>query len=174
MLKEYSYDGYAESSQSFQQTPMLYLDPCLLSSTYLYLASIKPSWESAVCRLGLNVVTTAGKGWHEWNYVNYNNQTSTRFFQEPFPTRFRSFKPNKWNGKSGKTINKTWKQTRGVKTNQTKLRRMIPRTARSDNYYLVPQSAQWNKNKDNFLRVFTLHLISRCLFIFYVPCCWGL
>ena len=71
-----------------------YLDPCPLSSTYLYLASIKPRRESTDCRLGLNVVTTAGKGWHEWNYVNYNNQTSTRFFQEPFPTRFRSFKPN--------------------------------------------------------------------------------
>ena len=90
MLKEYSYDGSAESSQSFQHTWSQ------SPSTYLYLASIKPRWQSTVSSLGLNGVTTAGKGWHEWNYVNYNNQTSTRFFQEPFPTRFRSFKPNKW------------------------------------------------------------------------------
>ena len=87
MLKEYSYDGSAQSSHSFQQTLILYLDPGLYNSTDQ--TSIKPRWQSS-----LNVVTAAGKGWHEWNYVNYNNQTSTRFFQEPFPTSFRSFKPN--------------------------------------------------------------------------------
>ena len=65
------------------------LQYCILILLSTDRASIKPRWQSS-----LNVVTAAGKGWHEWNYVNYNNQTSTRFFQEPFPTSFRSFKPN--------------------------------------------------------------------------------
>ena len=49
----------------------------LLNSTYMILPQM-PSVQSGSLNPG-------GKGWHEWNYVNYNNQTSTRVFQELFP-----------------------------------------------------------------------------------------